>query len=256
MNYNWNWPIFLSMAPGAGYNYFQSLLLGTGWTLVTACLAFIIALFLGTAVGIGRTLPSRTIQWMANVYVEVFRNIPLLVQMFLWFFVFPELVSERLGQWLKTNEYSSFATAVVCLGIFTSARIAEQVRSGIRSLSNGQAKAALAIGLSLRQAYQLVLLPQALRLVIPPMTSEMVNIVKNTSVGLTIGLMELTARTREMQEMSFQVFEAFLAATIIYLVINTAIGYGMGRLERFYANKTKHTVLVDVANSNVQGVTA
>jgi glutamate/aspartate transport system permease protein len=125
-----------------------------------------------------------------------------------------------------------FFTAVVCLGCFTSVRIAEQLKAGIQSLPRGQAMAGTALGLTLPATYRYVLLPQAFRIILPPLTSEFLNIIKNTSVALTVGLMELTARTRAMQEYTFQVFEAFAAATVIYLLVNLVVVQGMRRLER------------------------
>ena len=121
---------------------------------------------------------------------------------------------------------------MVALGFYTSARVAEQVRAGIMSLPRGQRMAALALGLTLPQAYCYVLLPMAYRIMLPPLTSEFLNIIKNSAVALTIGLMELTARARAMQEFSFQVFEAFTAATLIYIVINIVVTFAMRRLER------------------------
>src|SRR5439155_11173230 len=169
---------------------------------------------------------------LGNAYVELFRNIPLLVQMFFWYFVLPELLPSEIGDWLKQLPDASFYTAVVALGFYTSARVAEQVRAGILSLARGQGWAALALGLTRTQAYLYVLLPMTYRIILPPLTSEFLNTIKNSAVALTIGLMELTARARSMQEFSFQVFEAFTAATIIYIVINIIVTFGMRALER------------------------
>jgi glutamate/aspartate transport system permease protein len=145
--------------------------------------------------------------------------------------VLPELLPVDAGDWLKQLPDASFYTAVVALGFYTSARVAEQVRAGILSLARGQRMAALALGLTQPQTYVYVLLPMAYRIILPPLTSEFLNCIKNSSVALTIGLMELTARARAMQEMSFQVFEAFTAATVIYIVINIAVTYGMRWVE-------------------------
>ena len=152
--------------------------------------------------------------------------------MFLWFFVLPELLPEAIGIWLKQLPNAPFVTAVICLGFFTSARVAEQVRSGIISLPRGQTMAGTAMGLTLPQTYRFVVLPQAFRIVIPPLTSEFLNVIKNSAVALTIGLAELTARARSMQEFSFQVFEAFTAATLIYLIVNIFVVNMMRLLER------------------------
>jgi glutamate/aspartate transport system permease protein len=220
MNYNWNWNIFWEAAPDGGGTYFDSLLSGVLWTLATAALAWIIALVLGAIIGTIRTAPNKWAAKCANAYVELFRNIPLLVQMFLWYFVMPELVPTEMGNWLKSLPNSPFITAVLSLGFFTSARVAVQVSAGINTLPRGQRMAGTALGLTLPQTYRYVLLPMAFRVIIPSLTNELAAIIKNSSVALTIGLMELTASARSMQEFSFQVFEAFTAATLIYLVVS------------------------------------
>jgi glutamate/aspartate transport system permease protein len=232
LNYHWNWSIFWEISPDGVHTYFQTLLMGTGWTLATAGCAWIIALAFGSLVGILRTTPFAWAVRFGNVYVELFRNIPLLVQMFLWYFVLPEVVPRGVGIWLKQLHNASFYTAVVALGLYMSARIAEQVRAGILSLPRGQRLAGLALGLTLAQTYAYVLLPMTYRIIMPPLTSEFLNTIKNSAVALTIGLMELTARARAMQEFTFQVFEAFTAATVIYIVINIIVTLCMRLLER------------------------
>ena len=231
MGYNWNWGIFFQVSPDGTYTYLQTMLLGTAWTLMTALTAWMLALSFGSIIGVIRTTPFPWLVRFGNAYVEFFRNIPLLVQMFLWYFVLPELLPREAGNWLKQLPDASFYTAVVALGFYTSARVAEQVRAGIMSLPSGQRMAGLAVGLTLPQTYLYVLLPMAYRVVLPPLTSEFLNIIKNSAVALTIGLMELTARARAMQEFSFQVFEAFTVATVIYIIINIIVTYGMRRIE-------------------------
>jgi glutamate/aspartate transport system permease protein len=143
----------------------------------------------------------------------------------------PELLPPAGGDWLKSLPNAPFVTAVLCLGFFTSARVAVQVTAGIEALAGGQRLAALALGLDLPQTYRFVLLPLAVRMILPPLTSEFLNIIKNSSVALTIGLMELTASARAIQEFSFQVFEAFTAATLIYVVVNLVVIAAMRWLE-------------------------
>src|SRR5688572_8767759 len=234
MNYNWNWGILLSPEPGGTGTYLHYLIVGLGWTLATALAAWVIALLVGSVVGTLRTTPIKWAVRLGNLYVEIFRNIPLIVQMFLWFFVVPELLPQALGDWIKQMPppWGSYVPAVLCLGIFTSVRVAEQVRAGINSLPRGQRMAATAMGLTQIQAYRNVILPQALRIILPPLTSEFMNIIKNSSVALTIGLLELTGRARAMQEFSFRVFEAFTAATVIYLLTNLVVVLLMRALER------------------------
>jgi glutamate/aspartate transport system permease protein len=154
--------------------------------------------------------------------------------MFLWFFVFPEFLPKGLGDSIKqmAPPWSSYIPAVLCLGVFTSVRVAEQLRAGIQSLPRGQRMAGTAMGLTQYQTYRYVILPQAFRIIMPPLTSEFMNVIKNSSVALTIGLLELTGRARAMQEFSFQVFEAFAAATVIYLITNLVVVLGMRTLER------------------------
>ena len=234
MNYNWSWGIFLAAEPGGTGIYLKYLVVGLGWTLVTALAAWLIALAIGSVVGTLRTTPHKWVVRLGDGYVEIFRNVPLIVQMFLWFFVMPELVPAALGDWIKQMPppWGSYVPAVLCLGLYTSVRVAEQVKAGINSLSRGQGMAGTALGLTLGQAYRFVLLPQAFRIVLPPLTSEFLNVIKNSSVALTIGLLELTGRARAMQEFSFKVFEAFAAATLIYLVTNLVVVLAMRALEK------------------------
>ena len=233
MNYHWNWGVFLQEAPEGGVRYWELLVAGLGWTLAVSCLAWAIALVAGILVGTLRTVPGRLVPGLAAAWVELFRNIPLLVQMFLWYFVLPELLpplKRLLADADPTN--AQFAAAVLCLGLFTSARIAEQVRAGIRSLPRGQREAAAAVGLTTVQAYRHVLLPMALRIVVPPLTSEAMNLIKNSSVALTIGLAELTFRARELGEYTFSYFEAFTAATLVYVAIAMSANRAMAWIER------------------------
>ena len=232
MNYQWNWSVFWQPNPEGTGTFFTSLMSGLGWTLLTALCAWVLALALGILVGTLRTTANRWVVRAGNLYVEIFRNVPLLVQMLLWYFVLPELLPVAWGDTLKQLPNSAFYTAVVCLAFYTSIRIAEQVKAGILALPRGQGMAGRALGLTLPQTYRYVLLPQALRIILPPLTSDFLNIIKNTSVALTIGLMELTARTRAMESHTFQVFEAFAAATVIYIVVNVTVSQAMRALER------------------------
>jgi glutamate/aspartate transport system permease protein len=235
VNYHWNWHIFLELDPGGSGTYLDMLLSGLWLTIKTAICAWIIALILGSLVGVLRTLPSKAATWFSFAYVEFFRNIPLLVQLFLWFFVLPELLPRTLGLWLKQMPHAPFYTAAVGIGLFMSARVAVQLAAGIGSLPRGQKMAATALGLTTAQTYRYVLLPMAFRIVLPPLTSEFLSTIKNTAVAITIGLIELTGAARSMQEFSFQVFEAFTAATLMYLAINFVVVAAMRLIERTVA---------------------
>jgi glutamate/aspartate transport system permease protein len=235
VNYHWNWGIFLEPAPNGTGTYLDMLLSGLLLTLETAACAWMLALLFGSIIGVLRTLPSRTAGRLGFAYVEFFRNMPLLVQLFLWFFVLPEILPRSWGLWMKQMSNAPFYTAAIGVGLFMSARVAEQLRAGINSLPRGQGQAATALGLTTFQKYRYVLLPMAFRIILPPLTSEFLNTIKNTSVAITIGLIELTGEARAMQEFSFQVFEAFTAATLMYLAVNVVVVTAMRLLERAVA---------------------
>ena len=232
MNYNWNWSIFFDASPEGDGTYLDMLLSGLLTTLLTSACAWVLAFLSGSAVGILRTLPGRVAPALANLWIELFRNVPLLVQLFLWYFVLPEFLPRAAGTWLKQLPGAAFYTAVVGIGFYMSARVAVQLSAGIGALSAGQRNAGTALGLTPPQVYRYVLLPVAYRIILPPMTSDMLATLKNTSVALTIGLAELTSRARSMQEFSFQVFEAYAAATAAYCIVSLAVTVAARALER------------------------
>jgi glutamate/aspartate transport system permease protein len=233
MKYHWNWGIYLEQIKGGEETYLSWLITGLGWTVAVSLCAWVIALVLGSLVGTIRTAPRPWLVRLCNAYVELYRNVPLLVQMFLWFFVFPELLPPKLSLWVKQEmPAKEFFTATICLGLFTSARIAEQVRAGIQSLPRGQRHAGLAMGFTLPQTYRYVLLPMAFRIIIPPLTSEFMNVFKNSSVAFAIGVLELTFQARQMQEDSEQGIETYLAVTILYFLCAFIANRGMGWLEK------------------------
>lgn len=232
MNYHWNWGVFFEASPDGSGTYLHTLYVGLCWTLSTALSAWVIALIVGSLIGVMRTLPSPIAQRIGRTWVEIFRNIPLLVQLFLWYFVLPELLPAHMGTWLKQLPNASFFNAVVGIGFYMSARVAEQLRAGIGALPRGQRQAGMALGLNTMQTYCHVLLPMAYRIILPPLTSEFLGTIKNTSVALTIGLVELTARAYTLQDQTYQFFEAFSAATIIYLIVNNLVTMAMHKLER------------------------
>lgn len=228
-----NLGIFFETTADGDSVWWQSLASGLSWTLSTALFAGLIAFFLGSVLGVARTTSRPWLVRLGNAYVELFRNIPLIVQFFLWYFVIPGLIP-AVKRWVTTLDPTEhqFVTAVVCLGLFTASRISEQVRSGIQSLPRGQRAAGYAIGLTEPQTYRYVLLPMAYRIIIPPLTSETMNLIKNTAVAYSIGLTEMFFRTREMGEMTFRYFEAFTAATLIYMVIAMSANRVMAVIER------------------------
>ncbi len=219
MNYHWNWGIYWQQVQNSDERYLDWLISGLGWTLAVALSAWVMALALGSIVGVMRTTPHKGLVRAGSVYVELFRNVPLLVQMFLWFFVVPEFLPRELGLWVKQDmPAKEFLTATLCLGFFTSARVAEQLRAGIQALPRGQRFAAQALGMTQLQMYRHVILPMAYRIIIPPLTSEFMNIFKNSSVAFAIGVLELTFQAKQMQEDSEQGIETYLAVTALYFL--------------------------------------
>jgi glutamate/aspartate transport system permease protein len=230
MIYHWDWSVPIS-APYLGW-----LMSGLAWTLLVAGAAWVLAFIVGVGIGILRTLPHRGARMIGAVYVTVFRSVPLLLQLFLWYFVVPELLPASAAHWIKRDlPLPEYWTSVIGLGLFTAARIAEQIRAGIEAVGRGQSMAAAASCLTLLQSYRYVLLPVAARYVLPPLTSEFLNVIKNSSLALTIGLLELTGQSRQIEGATFHGIEAFTAATLIYVVLTLAAIAAMRALERVLA---------------------
>lgn len=210
----------------AGYQtYLDWIVSAWGWTLVVAAIALLIALAVGALVGVARTTPSRWLVGAGNAWTELFRNIPLIVQLFLWYFVLPEFMP-------PLKAVPPFVLAAVGLGLFTSARISEQVKAGINSIPKGQRYAGLAVGLTLPQTYRHVLLPVAFRVVIPTLTSESMNIVKNSSVAFAVSVLELTQFARQAGEETSQPTEVYAAVTLLYFVSAFSIYLVAAAIER------------------------
>ena len=209
---------------GKDSTYLLWFLKGWGIAVALSLLALAVAMVFGVLMGILRTTPDRRLAFIGDAWTEVFRNVPLIVQMFLWYFVVPELFPVLKG-------VPGFVLAFVGLGLFTSARIAEQVRAGIQSLPKGQRYAGLAVGLTLPQTYRYVLLPMAFRIVIPPLTSESMNIVKNSSVAFAVSVPELTMFARQAGEETSQPVLMFLAVTLAYFLSAFAINRVMKWVE-------------------------
>jgi glutamate/aspartate transport system permease protein len=223
--YAWRWEVLLEPVPAGGGTYLDWIVAGVRTTALLSLVSWFLALALGTFMGVLRTVPGRLPRLLAAAYVELFRNVPLLVQLFIWYFVVPELVPARLGLWFKARDpfLQQLAAATLCLAFFTGARICEQVRAGIESLARGQRAAALALGLTLPQAYRHVLLPMAFRIIVPPLTSEILNLFKNSAVASTIGLLELAAMGRQLVDYTAQPYESFIAVTVLYVALNAIV---------------------------------
>ncbi|WP_412479015.1 amino acid ABC transporter permease [Azonexus sp. IMCC34839] len=233
MSYQWNWGIFLQPSATGDDTYLGWMIAGFKMTIGLSLSAWALALLLGALVGVLRTVPNKVLAGLATAYVELFRNVPLLVQLFIWYFVLPELLPPSIGDAYKQSNpiLQQFLASMVCLGLFTSARVAEQVRAGINSLPKGQKNAGLALGFTLPQTYRHVMLPMAFRLIVPPLTSEFLNIFKNSAVCSTIGLLELAAQGRQLVDYTAQPYESFIAVTIAYISINVVVMFLMKKFE-------------------------
>lgn len=233
MSYHWYWGVLLQEEPGGTGTYLRYLLVGLGWTLVTALAAWALALVIGSVVGTLRTTQHPWVVRLGNGYVELFRNVPLLVQMFLWFFVVPELLPTGIGDAIKQMPppWGSYVPAVLCLGLFTSVRVAEQVKAGIQSLPRGQRMAGTAMGLTAWQTYRYVILPQSFRIILPPILNDLVAMIKDTSLVYVIGVRELTAVALGVGKARLMVPQMLVVAAAFYLVVSLAADALGRRLE-------------------------
>ncbi|HRA15311.1 MAG: amino acid ABC transporter permease [Alicycliphilus sp.] len=234
---SWDWQVFCEdtldrqavpgcFGKGGDITYLDWLLSAWGWTVSVSLLALVLALVLGAVIGTLRTLEGRrVVVGLCNTWVELFRNIPLLVQIFLWYHVLPTIFPVLQG-------VPGFVLVVFALGFFTSARIAEQVRAGIQALPRGQRYAGLAMGFTTFQTYRYVLLPMAFRIIIPPLTSETMNIFKNSSVAFAVSVAELTMFAMQAQEETSRGIEVYLAVTALYVVSAFAINRIMAFIEK------------------------
>jgi len=222
-----DWQVFLQDT-GGGQTYLNWLISAWGWTLSVALLALIVALVSGSLMGILRTTSNNALVLTGNAWTELFRNIPLLVQIFLWYHVIPSI-------FLSLRSLPSIILVVFALGFFTSARISEQVKAGIQALPKGQRYAGLAVGLTLPQTYRYVLLPMAFRIVIPPLTSESMNIIKNSSVAFAVSIAELTMFAMQAQEETSRGIEIYLAVTLLYFVS----AFVINRIALFIENRVQ-----------------
>ncbi len=225
MSYTFTWSVLWSGQSGIW------LLQGLATTLEISALAWGLALALGIVAGALRTVPFRPLRAASTFYVEFFRNVPILVWMFFWYFGVPPLLPRGAQDWIFSHG-AEFWAGTFALGVYHGARFSEVVRSGIQSIPKTQLEASVAIGLTVGQAYRLVILPIALRLIVPPMTNETLNLLKNSSVALTISVAELTFQTRQIETYTAKAIEALTAGTLIYLALCVSIAAIMGWVER------------------------
>lgn len=223
--------VYPSCFAGKGeMTYLQWMLHGWGWTLLVALVALAIALAVGLVIGVMRTLPNKWVALFGEAWSEVFRNVPVIVQLFIWANVLPEIFPA-----LKQVSYATLAC--VGLGLFTSARVAQQVKAGISTIPKGQRYAGLAMGLTLAQTYRYILLPVGLRVVAPTLTSESMNIIKNSSVAYAISVPELIWTAIQAGEQTSSHSTMYLVATVFYVITALAVN----RLAAFIEYRTRLT---------------
>ena len=235
MNYSWNWGVLFQSTGVGDSSYFNWILTGLGWLLVIAIVAWSIAFVLGSLLGIMRTLPNKTARAIGTAYVTIFRNVPLLIQLFVWFYVAPNFLPAGLKDWW-VNDLSASTSALISasigLGLFTAARVCEQVRTGIEALPTGQVNAGYALGFSTAQLYRYIILPQSFRTILPPLSSELTNCVKNTSVASLVGVAEIISQMKTISEYTQNTIEIYTYVTIIFIVFNICLIQFMNFLEK------------------------
>jgi len=233
VNYEFNWMVVLTG------EYRDWIIQGLIITLKISAISIVLSLLLGTVVTTLRMTKIRIFEWITFSYIEFFRNTPLLIQIFFWYFGSSMIFPESLNQWLYAHDYE-FAVGVFSLTLYTAAFIAEEIRSGIISIPKEQMESSRATGLSFVQAMSYVVLPQAFRIVIPTLISQFLNLIKNSSLVMTIGVMDLTYMTRQIESYSFRGFEAFTVATLLYIVISLIVSFAITIYNRKYLRLIKY----------------
>jgi polar amino acid transport system permease protein len=216
LNYTFDWSIITSGT------YFDWLVTGLFTTLKLSAISIVFAFLLGLLIAVMRMAHSKPVRWFALAYLEFFRNTPLLVQIFFWYFGSYKILPTVVNDWLNETGFE-FAAAAIALTIYTSAFIAEDIRSGVLSIPKEQMEAARSAGFSYLRSMQYIILPQAVRITIPPLVNQFLNVAKNSSLAMTIGVMEMTYQARQVESYTFKGFEAFTAATVVYLVLSIVI---------------------------------
>ena len=238
ITYDFDWGLFFSTrydaTTGTTLHYGRMLLSGLRVTIAISCISAAVALVLGTLVGVARLVPIPPLRLLATAYVEFFRNTPLLVQLFFWYFGLTTVTPLWVNKFLYQYPFEIIA-ATVGLAIYTSSYIAEVVRAGIQAVPRGHLEAALATGLTGPQALRWVVLPQAFRTVIPPLGSQLLNNLKNSSLVMTIAVADLTWNSQQIQAYSFKGFEPTTAATVLYLAMSLTIAGMVHLVERWSA---------------------
>jgi len=218
LSYNFDWSVITSG------QYHEWLVSGLKITIQLSLAGIILSFLLGLIIAVMRMSHLKLFRWSACVFLEFTRNTPLLVQIFFWYFGSYKLLPTYVNDWLNNTGFE-FAAALIALTIYTSAFIAEDIRSGVLSIPKEQMEAAQSSGFSYLRSMQYIILPQAVRITVPPLINQFLNLAKNSSLAMTIGVMELTYQARQVESYTFKGFEAFTAATLVYLAISVIITF-------------------------------
>lgn len=200
----------------------QTYLTGFGNTILASIIALVFSLIIGSAFAIMELLPSRLLRVIAHIYIEVFRNIPLLVVAMFFYIVVPQYVVKLDG----------FTAGTIGLTLYTSSFIAETVRAGILAVEPGQMEGARANGLTYWQAMRYIVLPQAYKIVIPPLGNQFINLIKNSSVLAFLAGFDLMYQAQTVASATFKTFSAYFIVGFFYLVLTLPLSYYMRYLEK------------------------
>lgn len=222
--YDFQWPILFTVNDTYQLNFGIEILNGLWLTVKITLISSLIGITLGTALGLARLSDFKPLNWTATCIVEFFRNTPLLVILFFFYFAFPQALPEA-GRELLFETQFEFWTATFAVGIYTSAFMAEVIRAGLQSIPKGLLEAAYSSGLSYVQVLRKIILPLAFREIIPPLGSEFLNNMKNTSLAMVVGVADLTWQAQQVEALTFKGFEATTAASVLYLSFSLVIAF-------------------------------
>ena len=220
--YKFDWSVLYSVNETYGEHFGFALLSGLWMTIKISLVSSVLALTLGTVFGLGRLSSFGPMRWLSTFYVEFFRNTPLLVQLFFWYFAFPQALPEGAREFVFSRDFE-FWSATLGLSVYTGSFMAEVIRAGLQSIPKGLLEAAYSSGLNYLQVLVKIILPIAFRQIIPPLGSEFLNNMKNSSLAMVVGVAELTWQSQQIESLTFRGFEATTGATILYLSLSLII---------------------------------
>ena len=224
--------------------YWGWLLQGWLMTIWATLLVVVCSSVLGIFLAVARSSARPWLQWLARLYLSLFRNTPLLVQLFFWYFGLPALLPESVVAWLNTEHVLGlgfaqlawpsfeFIAAIIGMVFYSTAYVGEEIRAGFNGVSHTQIHAGLALGMKRGQVLRYIVLPQALAIIKPALFGQYMNIAKNTSLGMAVGLMELSYRSRQAEAETFMSFQVYGIGTVLYILLVLAIGMAGRKLGR------------------------